>query len=282
MCCANAAALYRHPLPDVVLPLDERDMTLRADRRQAAARPARPARSSCCSPARSWREGYDDHLAGHITVQPRRRHVAVQPVAPAVGRAPARTTSSASTSTATSSRATGRCRSASRCTSSCTRPATTSTSRCTTTRCTARCGPTCRDGCRRSTTRARRSAAASSCSSTSTTAASTACDAAASAVAAMGDADLALLAGHGVFVLGSTVRAVHQRAVALEQRCQRAWHIRAAGSNARDAGAAVVDRPQQAQRRQRLPSASGKPWCARSSARIPTLLDAITGSLTSA
>jgi L-ribulose-5-phosphate 4-epimerase len=49
------------------------------------------------------------------------------------------------------------------------------------------------------------------------------------AVRRMGDADLALLAGHGVFVLGSTARAVHQRAVALEQRCQRAWHILAAG-----------------------------------------------------
>lgn len=49
------------------------------------------------------------------------------------------------------------------------------------------------------------------------------------AVAAMGDAEVALLAGHGVFVLGGSARAVHQRAVALEQRCQRAWHIRAAG-----------------------------------------------------
>jgi L-ribulose-5-phosphate 4-epimerase len=49
------------------------------------------------------------------------------------------------------------------------------------------------------------------------------------AVAGMGDADLALLAGHGVFVIGGSARAVHQRAVALEQRCQRAWHIRAAG-----------------------------------------------------
>lgn len=47
------------------------------------------------------------------------------------------------------------------------------------------------------------------------------------AIAKMGDADMALLAGHGVFVLGSTVRAVYQRAVALEQRCQRAWHARA-------------------------------------------------------
>lgn len=50
---------------------------------------------------------------------------------------------------------------------------------------------------------------------------------AASAVRAIGDADLALLAGHGVFVLGNSVRAVHQRAVALEQRAQRAWHAKA-------------------------------------------------------
>jgi ribulose-5-phosphate 4-epimerase/fuculose-1-phosphate aldolase len=49
------------------------------------------------------------------------------------------------------------------------------------------------------------------------------------AVARIGEADLALLAGHGVFVVGSTARAVHQRAVALEQRCQRAWHVIAAG-----------------------------------------------------
>ncbi len=54
---------------------------------------------------------------------------------------------------------------------------------------------------------------------------------AAKAVAAMGDAELVLLAGHGVFVLGNSIRAVHQRAVALEQRCQRAWHVRAAGGS---------------------------------------------------
>ncbi|MCD9624110.1 class II aldolase/adducin family protein [Rhabdothermincola salaria] len=58
-------------------------------------------------------------------------------------------------------------------------------------------------------------------------------NAARAAVEAMGGAELALLAGHGVFVLGSTVRAVHQRAVALEQRCQRAWHVRAAGGELR-------------------------------------------------
>lgn len=48
-------------------------------------------------------------------------------------------------------------------------------------------------------------------------------DAAAAAVEAMGDADMALLANHGVFVLGRSVRAVHQRAVALEHRCRAAW-----------------------------------------------------------
>jgi len=52
---------------------------------------------------------------------------------------------------------------------------------------------------------------------------------AAKAVAAMGAADLALLANHGVFVLGNSVRAVHQRAVALEQRCAHAWQVEALG-----------------------------------------------------
>jgi len=52
------------------------------------------------------------------------------------------------------------------------------------------------------------------------------------AVECMGEATAALLAGHGVFVLGGSARAVHQRAVALEQRCQHAWHVRAAGSRA--------------------------------------------------
>jgi ribulose-5-phosphate 4-epimerase/fuculose-1-phosphate aldolase len=47
----------------------------------------------------------------------------------------------------------------------------------------------------------------------------------------MGDSEIALLAGHGVFVLGNSVRAVHQRAVALEQRCRHAWHVRAAAGN---------------------------------------------------
>ena len=50
-----------------------------------------------------------------------------------------------------------------------------------------------------------------------------------SACRAMGDAELALLAGHGVFVLASSVRAAHQRCVALEQRCRHAWYAEALG-----------------------------------------------------
>lgn len=49
------------------------------------------------------------------------------------------------------------------------------------------------------------------------------------AIEMMGGASSALLAGHGVLVTGGSARAVHQRAVALEQRCQHAWHVRAAG-----------------------------------------------------
>jgi L-ribulose-5-phosphate 4-epimerase len=47
---------------------------------------------------------------------------------------------------------------------------------------------------------------------------------------AIGDADLALLAGHGVFVLGRSAPALAQRAVALEARCRRAWYIRSSGA----------------------------------------------------
>jgi L-ribulose-5-phosphate 4-epimerase len=52
---------------------------------------------------------------------------------------------------------------------------------------------------------------------------------ASAAVDAMGDADMALLANHGVFVTGKSVRAVHQRAVALEHRCKMAWRVEALG-----------------------------------------------------
>jgi L-ribulose-5-phosphate 4-epimerase len=55
-------------------------------------------------------------------------------------------------------------------------------------------------------------------------------DAAARAVASMGTADMALLANHGVFVTGGSVRAAHQRAVALEYRSRRAWQVGAIGT----------------------------------------------------
>ncbi len=46
----------------------------------------------------------------------------------------------------------------------------------------------------------------------------------------MGTADMALLANHGVFVTGGSIRAAHQRAVALEYRCRSAWQVEALGS----------------------------------------------------
>ena len=52
---------------------------------------------------------------------------------------------------------------------------------------------------------------------------------AARAVAALGDASLALLANHGVFILAGSIRAAHQRAVAFEQRCRHAWQVEAIG-----------------------------------------------------
>ncbi|HWE68460.1 MAG TPA: class II aldolase/adducin family protein [Acidimicrobiales bacterium] len=53
---------------------------------------------------------------------------------------------------------------------------------------------------------------------------------AARAVASMGAADMALLVNHGVFVTAGSIRAAHQRAVALEYRCRRAWQIEALGT----------------------------------------------------
>ena len=55
-------------------------------------------------------------------------------------------------------------------------------------------------------------------------------DAAARAVASMGAAASALLANHGVLVTAGSVRAVHQRAVALEYRSRRAWYVEAIGT----------------------------------------------------
>jgi L-ribulose-5-phosphate 4-epimerase len=53
---------------------------------------------------------------------------------------------------------------------------------------------------------------------------------AARAVAAMGSADMALLVNHGVFVTAGSIRAAHQRAVALEYRSRRAWQVEVLGT----------------------------------------------------
>jgi L-ribulose-5-phosphate 4-epimerase len=46
-------------------------------------------------------------------------------------------------------------------------------------------------------------------------------------VEALGDASSALLANHGVFVVGRDIAQAHHRAVVLEWRCRQAWHVEA-------------------------------------------------------
>lgn len=49
-------------------------------------------------------------------------------------------------------------------------------------------------------------------------------------VEALGDARMALLANHGVFVVGNDIAQAHHRAVVLEWRCRQAWHVEAIGN----------------------------------------------------
>lgn len=49
------------------------------------------------------------------------------------------------------------------------------------------------------------------------------------AVQAIGDANVALLANHGVVVLADDIRQAYLRAMSFEWRCRQAWHIAAAG-----------------------------------------------------
>jgi L-fuculose-phosphate aldolase len=49
------------------------------------------------------------------------------------------------------------------------------------------------------------------------------------AVAALGTSPAALLANHGVLVVGRSIRQAHVRCVALEWRCRNAWHVEALG-----------------------------------------------------
>lgn len=52
------------------------------------------------------------------------------------------------------------------------------------------------------------------------------------AVEAMGAADVALLANHGVLVLGQTPAMAYLRASSFEWRCRQAWHVEAVGGGA--------------------------------------------------
>jgi ribulose-5-phosphate 4-epimerase/fuculose-1-phosphate aldolase len=52
---------------------------------------------------------------------------------------------------------------------------------------------------------------------------------ASAAVKAMGEANVALLANHGVLILARDIAQSHLRAVAFEWRCRQAWHVAAAG-----------------------------------------------------
>lgn len=54
-------------------------------------------------------------------------------------------------------------------------------------------------------------------------------EAARAAVAAMGDADIALLAGHGVFIVGPDLPRAHLRAVSFAERCHRAALVEGLG-----------------------------------------------------
>ena len=49
------------------------------------------------------------------------------------------------------------------------------------------------------------------------------------AAEALGPAKCALLANHGVLVVGDSIRQTHLRAITLEWRCRQAWHVEACG-----------------------------------------------------
>jgi L-fuculose-phosphate aldolase len=49
------------------------------------------------------------------------------------------------------------------------------------------------------------------------------------AVAAMGDANVCLLANHGVVVVADDIEQAYLRAMSFEWRCRQAWHVAAAG-----------------------------------------------------
>ena len=73
-------------------------------------------------------------------------------------------------------------------------------------------------------------------------------DEARSVVAGLGDAKAALLAHHGVLVVAPDIKRAYTRCMSLEWRCRQAWHVEAAGGStpmppeASQALAAGIDR----------------------------------------
>ncbi len=65
-------------------------------------------------------------------------------------------------------------------------------------------------------------------------------DAAARTVQLLGESNAALLANHGVLVIGDNVRQAHQRAVAVEWRCRLAWRVQALNPDAAPLAAQLV------------------------------------------
>ena len=60
-------------------------------------------------------------------------------------------------------------------------------------------------------------------------------------VRAMGDADAAILANHGVFVVGASIERAHWLAVTLELRCKVAWRVRAMGAEGVPMSESAID-----------------------------------------
>ncbi|WP_116365867.1 class II aldolase/adducin family protein [Parahaliea mediterranea] len=90
-------------------------------------------------------------------------------------------------------------------------------------------------------------------------------DITAALVSALGDAKWALLANHGALVLGANLRQAHLRMATLEWRSKRAWQARLAG------GGQVL--PEAMVRQIALPDANGFPFLFEAMARRELRLD---------
>lgn len=86
-----------------------------------------------------------------------------------------------------------------------------------------------------------------------------------SAAQALGDARWALLAGHGALVVGKDLRQAHLRVITLEWRCRRAWEVELAGGG--------VPLPDAAVEQVSITDANGFPFLWEAMARRELRLD---------